>query len=337
MSHPELPGLVGALSAVVLFMAQEHDAAQARIDQLVDGPDEWLAALAQLFRAQVAENNGDVAQVRVDVTAALTGFRAAGDRWGQATVLPLRALLRQYEGDLDGALADLTTAKGLAGEFGSLDLADEVFLDLRRADLHLRRGEPDQALATLASVRGRAERSMSPEMLLLIDGIEAGMMATMGRLDRAEELVARAEAGTRGDGFDFMNGDHGTAIVEGVRAHVALRRGDPVQAEQALVRAYAAAQATRDMPILSLVTVGAAGLAELLGRHREAAQLLGAAARLRGSHDPTDLQVAELTRRNRAALGDEGFAEAYAAGWSLDPNTALARADPGQLRALGKA
>jgi hypothetical protein len=118
---------------------------------------------------------------------------------------------------------------------------------------------------------------------------------------------------------------------------VALRRRDPVRAEHALIQAYEAAQETRDMPILSLVAVGAAGLAELLGRHREAAQLLGAAARLRGSHDPTDLQVAELSRRELAVLGEEGFAEAYGAGWSLDPHTALARADPGQLRALGTA
>jgi hypothetical protein len=155
-----------------------------------------------------------------------------------------------------------------------------------------------------------------------------------GDLDRAEELLGRAEAGLRSDGPDFMNGDHGTAIVEGVRATLALRRGDPVRAEKALVLSYAAAQETRDMPNLSLVAVGAAGLADLIGRHRDAAQLLGAAARLRGSHDPTDLQVAELTRLELAVLGEEGFAEAYAAGWSLDPTTALARVNPGQLRAL---
>ncbi|GIF06640.1 AfsR/SARP family transcriptional regulator [Actinoplanes siamensis] len=334
MAHPRLPGLAGALSAVVLFMAEEREAAQARMDELVAGPDPWVSALAQLFRAQVAENNGDIAQVRVDVSDALAGFRVAGDRWGQATVLPLRALLRQYEGDLDGALADLLTAKALAGEFGSLDLGDEIFIDLRRADLHLRRGEPEEALTALAGARARAGRAASPEMMLLIDGLEAGMRVTLGELDRAEELVSQAEAGLRREEFALLNGHHGIAIVQGVRAWVALRRGDAAGAERALVLAYAAALETRDMPILSLVAVGAAGLAELLGRHREAAQLLGAAARLRGSHDPTDLQVAELGRRGRAALGEDGFAEAYAAGWSLDPNTALARADPGQLRAI---
>ncbi|AEV86570.1 SARP family transcriptional regulator [Actinoplanes sp. SE50] len=332
--HAELPGMVGALSTVVLFMAQEEAAAQERMAQLVSGPDQWVAALARLFRAQVAENNGDVAQVRVDVTDALAGFRAAGDRWGQATTLPLRALLRQYEGDLDGALADLTLAKALAGEFGSLDLGDEIFIDLRRADLHMRRGEPQEALIAVQAARLRAARAMTPEMMLLIDALEAGTMVGMGDFARAEELVARAEGGLSGGPGGFFDGDHGTAIVQTVRASLALHHGDPVRAEKALIAAYAAAQQTRDMPILSMVAVGAAGLADLLGRHREAAQLLGAAARLRGSHDPTELQVAELTRRCRAALGEDGFSEAYAVGWTMDPHTALARADPGQLRAL---
>ncbi|GIF14844.1 AfsR/SARP family transcriptional regulator [Actinoplanes teichomyceticus] len=331
IAHPRLPGMVGALSAVVLYMADEPDAALARMDQLVAGPDRWAAALARLFRAQVAENNGDIAQVRADVAGALAGFRSAGDRWGQATALPLRALLRQYEGDLDGALADLHTAKALAGEFGSLDLGDEIFIDLRRADLHLRRGELDEARAAMRVARAWAERSTFPQMRLLIDALEAGMLVKLGELDRAEELIEQAGSRMSADGAQFMNGDHGTVIVEGVRASVAIRRGDPVRAGQALVRAYAAAQETRDMPILSLVAVGAAGLADLLGRPRESAQLLGAAARLRGAHDPTELQVAELTRRNRAALGEDGFAEAYAAGWGLDAGTALARVDPGRL------
>ncbi|GIE64227.1 AfsR/SARP family transcriptional regulator [Actinoplanes palleronii] len=335
IAQPGLPGMIGALSAVVLYMAEEPEAARARMDELIAGPDRWVTALAQLFRAQVSENNGDVAQVRLDVTAALAGFRAAGDRWGQATVLPLRALLRQYEGDLDGALADLTTAKALAGEFGSLDLGDEIFIDLRRSDLHLRRGEADEARAALQGARVRADRSMSPEMNMLLDALEAGMLVALGDLDGAEELIRQAEARAGADPFEFMSGDHGTAIIEGVRAAVAIRRGDPVLAERALTKAYAAAQETRDMPILSLVAVGASGLADLLGRPRDTAQLLGAAARLRGAHDPTDLQVAALTAKSRAALGEDGFAEAYAAGWSLDAGTALARADPGQLhRAL---
>jgi hypothetical protein len=81
-----------------------------------------------------------------------------------------------------------------------------------------------------------------------------------------------------------------------------------------------------------MVAVTAAGLADLLGRPRDAAYLLGAASRLRGTHDWTDLQVGELARRARKALGEDGFASAYEIGWELDGKTALLQADPARLR-----
>jgi hypothetical protein len=88
------------------------------------------------------------------------------------------------------------------------------------------------------------------------------------------------------------------------------------------------------MPILAMAAVSAAGLAELYGRHRDAAYLLGTAARLRGTHDWTDLQVREVSGRSRAALGDGGFTEAYDSGWQLDGTVALTQADPARLRRI---
>jgi hypothetical protein len=62
--------------------------------------------------------------------------------------------------------------------------------------------------------------------------------------------------------------------------------------------------------------------------------LLGAAARLRGAEDPTEPRIAQLTRDGRAVLGDEAFGAAYAAGWSLDQQTARARVDPARRTGL---
>ncbi|WP_344407617.1 ATP-binding protein, partial [Dactylosporangium fulvum] len=329
--HDEIPGPAGALSAVVLLIAGHNEVAQARLDRILAGPDLWLASLGHLFRAQMAENEGDLAAVHRHVTAALDGFRRIGDRWGQATALPLRGMLRQYDGDLDGALADLSTARSLAGEFGSLGIGDEVFIDIRWADLHMRRGDVAEAEATLADARRRAERSAAPEMLILLDALEAGILVQQGELDRAEALLARSEQRLSEDDSLSITGDHTTALILSVRASLCLLRGDAARAEQALVTAYAAAVETRDMPILAIVAVVAGGLADLAGRHRDAAVLLGAAARLRGSDDRTDLQVAELTRRTVAAIGEKDFAEAYASGWALDASAALARVDPARL------
>jgi predicted ATPase/DNA-binding SARP family transcriptional activator len=326
----ELPGLPGALTAITLFFLRDLDRARAVIERLIAGSDTWLAGLAHMFRAQVAENEGDLAQVRADVTAALDSFGRVGDHWGLATALPMRALLRQYDGDLDGALADLRQARAEARQFGSLSLSDEVFIDLRWIDLHLRRGDFVEATKMIGSTRERALRSNSAEIIILVNALEAGLWVRLGELDRAEELLDAAEEGMANH-FPF-GGDHGEALVGSVRASLAILRGDPAAAEEPLARAYAAAVQSRDMPVLSMVAVTAAALADVLGRPRDAAHLLGLAARLRGTHDWTDLQVGELARRGRKALGEDGFASAYEIGWNLDGKTALTRADPALLR-----
>ena len=330
LAHPQLPGLAGALTAVTLFFVEEADAARAVIEGLVDGPDIWLAGLTRMFRAQIAENDGDLDQVRVDVAGALECFGRVGDRWGVATALPMRALLRQYDGDLDGALADLREARAQARQFGSLSLSDEIFIDLRWIDLHMRRGDFDRATEMIVSARERAVRSATPEMIVLVNALEAALWVRIGDLDRARELIETAEAGMVGE-FPF-GGDHGQALIGSVRAWVNMLSGDPAGAEEALVRAYAAAVESHDMPILAMVAVTAAGLADVHGKPGETARLLGAAARLRGTHDHTDLQVRELSRRSRAVLGDDGFSTAYGMGWELDGKTALAETDPARLR-----
>ncbi|MBL7258645.1 BTAD domain-containing putative transcriptional regulator [Paractinoplanes lichenicola] len=319
-SYPDLPGLMGAMAGMTLFFVREDEAALTLLGRLADGPDVWTAGLAHLIRAQFAENEGNLAQVRIDLTAALDFFGRAGDRWGVATALPMRAMLRQYDGDLDGALDDLRQARALAREFGSLSLTDEIFIDLRWIDLHMRRGDDDLAIGMLDATRERMARSSAPELTLLLNALESGLWIRFGDLGRAGRLLDRAEAemATQPD----LGGDHGRAIAGAMRAALCLELGDADGAEKALVHAYAAGLETRDMPILSLVAVTAAGLAELRDQPHEAARLLGAAARLRGAHDRTDPRIREMTSRGRQALGADGFDEAYGEGWSLDGKTA---------------
>ncbi|RSN00266.1 SARP family transcriptional regulator [Nonomuraea sp. WAC 01424] len=324
-AYPELPGPYGVLAALV----QEEGTRAAMLDELAGGDDVWMSGLAHMFRARFAENAGELDGMRADVEAALARFRQAGDRWGQAGALPMRAQLRQYDGDLDGALADLREARTLAGEFGSLSLRDEVYRDLRRIDLHLLRGDTDRAIVLLGETRDRAGRAGSADMLILVDAREAGFWARHGDLDRARRLLDDAERGLR-DGGTYLR-DHMWTLVGCVRAALCLGLGDLAGAEKALTGAYAAALETGDLPILSLVAVNVAALAEAGGRRRESAVLLGVAARLRGAHDRTDRQVRELTGRGRAALGEESFAAAYGEGWALDGKAAASAADPARL------
>uniref|UniRef100_UPI00053967AE ATP-binding protein n=1 Tax=Kitasatospora sp. MBT63 TaxID=1444768 RepID=UPI00053967AE len=330
LASPELPGPYGALAAFPPTFRQEAESTPAIIERLADGEDVWLSGLARMYRARFAENAGDLDRTRTDVASALACFRQTGDRWGQANVLPMRAQLRQYDDDLDGALADLREARSLAAEFGPLNLGDEVFDDLRWIDLHLRRGDTDLVTTTIHTARERALRANSPQMQVLVDAWEAVFRVRLGDLDRARELLDGAERNLDGD--SPFPGDHTRTLLSNARASLHLETGDPAAAETALANAYAAALQTRDLPILSLVAVNAAALAETHGRHHESAVLLGAASRLRGAHDRTDRQVGELTRRARAALGEEAFAAAYGKGWELDGRAAAAEADPARLR-----
>ncbi|MEV6131456.1 BTAD domain-containing putative transcriptional regulator [Streptomyces violaceusniger] len=327
LAHPELPSHYRVFGPVLLFL-QKEEAALAIFQRLADGDDVWLSGLAHMFQAEIAENVGALMRMRVHVKAALARFRQAGDRWGRAATLPMSAHLRRYD-DLDGALADLREARTLAGEFGALSLGDQLYSDLRWIDVHLRRGDTDRAMAVIDSARERALHASSADLLVLVDVCEADFRVRLGDLDRAGDLIDAAERGLL-DETAFPT-DHVRTLVGGARAALCLALGDLPGVDKALREAYAAALATRDLPILSLVTVKAAALAETRGRHHESAVLLGAAARLRGTHDHTDPQVRELTGRGEAALGGEEFAAAYAKGWELDGKTAVAVADPARL------
>ncbi|MFC5663919.1 BTAD domain-containing putative transcriptional regulator [Kitasatospora misakiensis] len=329
LAHPELPGPYGALAALPRAFRQEAESTPAIIEHLADGEDVWLAGLARMYRSRFAENAGRLDRARTDVAAALACFRQLGDRWGQANVLPMRAQLRQYDDDLDGALADLREARSLADEFGPLSLGDEVFGDLRWIDLYLRRGETDLVIATIDAARAGALRANSLELLFLVDAWEAVFRVRLGDLDRARALLDGAERGLGGD--PRFPGDHTRTLLGSARAALSLATGDPSGAAKALTKAYAAALKAQDLPIVSLVAVHTAALAEAHGRHHDSALLLGTAARLRGAHDHTDHQIRALTHRARTTLGEPAFTEAYAQGWALDTSTAVATADPARL------
>lgn len=329
LSRPDLPGLCGVLTVVGLAPLVGTEVPVTVLEELTEAPDAWTAGTARLTRAHLAENDGRFEEVGGDVRAALECLTRAGDRWGLARALPLRAMTRQYDGDLDGALADLNEAKRLARAFGSLSLTDEVFVEMRLSDLYVRLGETARAAETIAVARERVLRSALPRTALLLDAWEAALSIGTGALPRARDLVESIEAALTER--VLFGGDQGQAVIGALRGALCLALGDDPGAEEALDRAYAMAVGSRDMPVVAMVAVPVAGLAALRGRFADAAVLLGAAARLRGAHDPTNPQVSGLSGRGRAELGAERFATAYESGWRLDTAAALARVDPARL------
>jgi predicted ATPase/DNA-binding SARP family transcriptional activator len=330
LASPELPSRYGVYGPFLLAFLREEKTALVVFERLADGGDVWVSGLAHLFRAEFG-NGGELGTTRADVEAALVCFQQVGDRWGRAAALPLRAQLRQYDGDLDGALADLRETRSLVDEFGSLSLIDEVDGDLRWADLHLRRDEIYLAMTMLASARERALHASSQRLLARVHARAAGFRVRLGDLEQARELLDDAKRRLHGD--STSSSDQVRTLISSVRTSLCLELGDLTGAETMLAKAYAAALECRDLPLLSLVAVNAAAVADAHGLHRTSAVLLGAASRLRGAHDRTDKQIRDLSDRAQVALGEEAFAAAYGSGWELGTTAAvtevgLAAVDP---------
>ncbi|WP_370517930.1 hypothetical protein [Micromonospora sp. MP36] len=87
-------------------------------------------------------------------------------------------------------------------------------------------------------------------------------------------------------------------------------------------RALELALGSQDAPVVAAVLVGFADLAVRLGRPAAAARLLGAASGVRGGPDRANLDHPRVEAAARAALGEAGFAEAYAGGLGYRLETA---------------
>jgi hypothetical protein len=121
---------------------------------------------------------------------------------------------------------------------------------------------------------------------------------------------------------------HARAVLASTLAWLELLDGDDAAGLDHLVEGYAAGVESQDMPILASVGVTVATALLAVRRPGEAAEVLGAAARLRGADDLTDVDVAWITAALQEELGGEGFAEAFARGRGLESAAAVERLDP---------
>ncbi len=95
--------LLAVVAAVVAFVSGDQDRGNAMLDDLDESADPWLRAMAPFVRGQMAENLGELEEMRGHIGVAIERFRAAGDRWGLAASLSELASLHMLDGDLDAA------------------------------------------------------------------------------------------------------------------------------------------------------------------------------------------------------------------------------------------
>jgi predicted ATPase/DNA-binding SARP family transcriptional activator len=318
--------LVGLLRSAVAFFGGDTALTERYIQQTLDGRDEWARASVRMFRANLAENNGDVDGMRADIELALAEFRRIGERWGMASTLRGLAMLHTLDGRLDDAVDAYLEALRLAAELNSRE--DEGFLLGRLADVELRRGNIVAARRYVLQARATAEEHGAPVEGVFTLAMLGAVEQRSGNLDEAKALQREAmrRVAMLPDGHPAQG--HIRAILLAVSARISFEDEGIDAAMQYGREAFAAAVGTRDLPVVAAVSVTMAEITARTGDAATAAVMLGAAAALRGADDPTACEIAALTAQLRTDLGDGRFEQLYAEGRALDHAAAIERLTP---------
>ncbi|MFI9748115.1 BTAD domain-containing putative transcriptional regulator [Streptomyces sp. NPDC052494] len=298
---------------------------------------------------------------------ALDGFRADGDRWGEAAALADRSVQLLLKGDVAGAEADAARADALFAELGDacsrlwtvypLATVAEIHGEYERADRLKREGlaaaesfgltteVPDllAGLGRTALLRGDLDACRSYHAAARDRAAEVGFRAGeinavlgLGLGARREGLFEEAERHMREvlDWHRSVGLDSANALILAELGFSALARGDLAGALKLQEEGYGTALTSGDPRAVALALEGLASAHAPAGRARGAALLLGAAAALRSSTGaplpPAERADVDRTEEAaRTALGEAAFATAFAHGGSLPHATAVSEAAHG--------
>jgi len=290
---------------------------------------EWTVAAAWLMSAALAENTGDMDTMRSASAQALQRFRAIGERWGLSSALRMVAGVQMLDGDLDGAAAAYAESSRLLEEMGSRD--DQAHRPLQLANIAARRGDLAAAREFYQAALAVAESDTVGTELPMVSAGYAMFEAAVGNVELARSLNTAAEQGMARFGPAHPARNHLEAVTAASALLIAIADGDLSLAGEHAATVYRAGSATEDMSLFASIAGALAHLARALGQPGRAAEMLGAAAAVRGAEDPTDLAVTLLGPRLREALGPASYDRAYAAGTALSRAEALALLDPAAL------
>jgi len=267
--------------------------------------------------------------MRSAAAGAAERFRVLGERWGLSATVQIIGNIRMLDGDLDGASDAYNEAGRLLGELGSREDVSQV--KLRLAEIAARQGDVAKARKLSADAMAAVEADGSVIDRGIAAAWTAAFEAGLGDIGAARLAQAEAERFLAQFGRAHPARGHLAAMVRSTAARIAIADGDLTGAREQAVISYREALSADDMPLLAQASGTSAELAMALGKPERAAELLGASAAVRGTDDPTDPTTAKLAPLLRAAVGDDRYETAYAAGKALGRARAIERLDPAEL------
>ncbi|MFE2583222.1 BTAD domain-containing putative transcriptional regulator [Streptomyces sp. NPDC059378] len=292
-------------------------------------PDfEWELAGSLQMRANLLANRTDWAgDAARDADEALEIYRRLGDAWGTAEALSARAEAHERKGAYPSAAADYEAAIEHSERLGAR--AQVAILTARLGAALLEEGRDEEGERLLREVIGLGE-SPSNEARPFARLFLSGWLSVSGRTAEAREhiLLLREEFGLA----HFAVFD---AFILGSEAWLDAVDG---RYEESLVTVRQALEQAADRLAQNIaphmrsiyLSVAAVSLARIDGgaRARDAARCLGTAAGLLPPGHVAGIlerEVLGLAQRSaRAALGDEEYEAAYAAGGNLSYEQAAA-------------
>ncbi|MFF2778715.1 BTAD domain-containing putative transcriptional regulator [Streptomyces sp. NPDC058052] len=328
---PESARFPGLLWPFTAYLTEEPATVRALLDAGVEtcrryGGD-WELGVSLMFRTHmIVDMPGGMRGVDEDLAALRVLTRRVGDRWMGAQVASAAAEANMMRGRRAEAREAYEEALRLAREVGAH--AEVPFLLARLAELTYRDGDTDGAERGLDEAARESERLRIRDALAFVDCMRAVLALDRDDPARARAWITSAGAHVRAD----VPPPHFAIALEGFVARIEAHEG----AGPAAVGSAAAVLRTAlgghyaDIVVISL----AEGLAYALHRAGDAARCARVAAAVDTWRKDVPRSVPErreagtLAAACRAALGEDGLAEARAAGAALRPEEVLALVEP---------
>ncbi|MEV0546417.1 BTAD domain-containing putative transcriptional regulator [Nocardia salmonicida] len=301
-----LLGFIGALERLL----QGPDAVLMAFEPLLADEDPWVRALARLQLGKMRIMLGLTgSEADAYLEAALTEFRAIGERWGISFALTELADRCAMRGEFATACELFDQATAVVTEVGAID--DLVRMRARQAQLYWLRGDAEAAATTMAEAQRCADQAAWPGSLAELALAQAELARWKGDVEQAYRHI---DVATTMLGAD-ADQPNVSAVLHDLRGYLA---ADIDEARAQHTAAFHAASAAGHAPLIAQILVGVAALALRADHDEQAARLLAAGAGVRGLTDRSHPDIARIEQQALGRLGEARFTAATRQGAQAD-------------------